>query len=217
MLRNKLFNLAGLLIVCAGISCAQKEKPLSATSGIMTQVKAGMEEATFGAGCFWCVEAVFQTLEGVDTVISGYSGGKIKNPTYREVCSGLTGHAEVARIVYDPAKITFEELLEVFWQTHDPTTLNRQGGDKGTQYRSVIFYHDEAQKELAESYKKQLDASGAWDDPIVTEISPLKDFYPAEEYHQNYYRMNQDQPYCTFVIGPKMEKFQKVFKDKIKK
>ena len=176
----------------------------------------GTDTATFGAGCFWCVEAIFQNLDGVKSVASGYSGGAIKNPSYKEICTGRTGHAEVIQIVYDPSRLTFDELLEVFWQTHDPTTLNRQGADVGTQYRSVIFYHDDKQRELAESYKKKLDASGAFDKPIVTEISPFTVFYKAEDYHQNYYNQNSDEPYCTFVIQPKLEKFKKVFKDKMK-
>lgn len=175
-----------------------------------------MEIATFGAGCFWCVEAVFQELKGVDTVISGYMGGKIPNPTYKEVCSGLTGHAEVARIHYDPTIISFKELLEVFWLTHDPTTLNRQGADVGTQYRSVIFYHNAEQQALANQYKAELDAAAAFDKPIVTEISQAEIFYVAEDYHQNYYRENGDQAYCRFVIQPKMDKFRKVFADKLK-
>ena len=175
------------------------------------------DTATFGAGCFWCVEAVFQDLDGVMSVTSGYMGGSVKNPTYKEVCTGGTGHAEVARIVYDPAKITFAELLEVFWQTHDPTTLNRQGADVGTQYRSAIFYHSEAQREEAEKYKKELDASGAWDKHIVTEITPEETFYPAEDYHQNYYNQNGEAASCQFVIRPKVDQFRKVFGDKLKK
>lgn len=174
------------------------------------------DTATFGAGCFWCVEAVFQQLKGVISVSSGYAGGKIKNPTYREVCSGLTGHAEVCRIVYDPTIIAFDELLEAFWSSHDPTTLNRQGADRGTQYRSVIFYHNENQKILAENYKLKLNQEKAFDNPVVTEISPSADFYPAEDYHQDYYNNNTDAPYCTMVIGPKLEKFRKVFKEKLK-
>jgi peptide-methionine (S)-S-oxide reductase len=174
------------------------------------------DTATFGAGCFWCVEAVFQQLDGVISVSSGYSGGKIKNPTYREVCSGLTGHAEVCQIVYDPSKISFDELLEAFWSSHDPTTLNRQGADEGTQYRSAIFYHDENQKRLAEEYKKKLNDQKAFDHPVVTEIVPFNVFYKAEDYHQNYYDQNGEQPYCQFVIAPKLEKFRKVFKDKLK-
>ncbi len=178
----------------------------------------GLAQATFGAGCFWCVEAVFQRLNGVIKVESGYSGGATKNPTYKEVCSGLTGHVEVCRIYYDPLKLKFEDLLEVFWKTHDPTTMNRQGNDVGTQYRSVIFYHDDTQKKIAEKYKAELSASGAYDAPIVTSIEPLKNYYPAEDYHQNYFNENGDkQPYCQLVVRPKVEKFEKVFKDKIKK
>jgi len=173
--------------------------------------------ATFGAGCFWCVEAVFKELDGVLTVESGYSGGKVENPTYRQVCNGETGHAEVCQIRYDPAKIGFDELLEVFWKTHDPTTLNQQGADHGTQYRSVVFHHDEKQRELAEAYKKKLDASGAFDAPIVTEIVPFTRFWKAEDYHQDYFAQNPDQPYCQMVVRPKVEKLRKVFGDKLKK
>jgi peptide-methionine (S)-S-oxide reductase len=176
----------------------------------------GMQVATFGSGCFWCTEAIFERLNGVVKVESGYAGGTVENPTYEEVCTGKTGHAEVTQITYDPKIITYDELLEVFWKTHDPTTLNRQGNDVGTQYRSVIFYHNEEQKELAENYKKELDKSGAWDNPIVTEISPVTNFYPAEGYHQDYYENNPNQGYCAFVIAPKVEKFEKVFKDKLK-
>jgi len=175
-----------------------------------------LEVATFGAGCFWCVEAVFQNLKGVESVISGYTGGHVKNPSYKEVTTGSTGHAEVTQIQYDPKKITFDELLEIFWQTHDPTTLNRQGADAGTQYRSAIFYHNEEQQLLAVKYKKELDESGAFENPIVTEITALDEFYVAEDYHQNYYNLNSDQPYCSFVIVPKLEKLKKVFKDKLK-
>lgn len=178
--------------------------------------EAGLEKATFGSGCFWCTEAIFENLNGVTSVVSGYAGGHVDNPTYEEVCTGTTGHAEVTQITYDPNIISFDELLEVFWKTHDPTTLNRQGNDVGTQYRSVIFYHNEEQKELAEKYKAELDKSGAWDDPIVTEISPFTNFYVAEEYHQDYYMNNPNQGYCAFVIAPKLEKFKKVFKDKLK-
>ena len=176
-----------------------------------------LDTATFGEGCFWCTEAVFQRLEGVIKVVSGYSGGHVKNPTYREVCTGKTGHAEVTQIIYDPSKITFDELLEVFWKTHDPTTLNRQGNDVGTQYRSVIFYHNDDQQKLAEKYKQELDNSGAFRQPIVTRIEKFTDFYPAENYHQDYYNLNSSAPYCTFVIEPKLEKFEKVFKNKLKK
>ena len=173
------------------------------------------EIATLGGGCFWCTEAVFQDINGVESVISGYSGGKIKNPAYREVCSGRTGHAEVIQITFNPSVISFEEILEIFWHVHDPTTLNRQGNDVGTQYRSVIYYHDEKQKEIAEKSKAETDATDLWEDPIVTEISPFEVFYEAEEYHQNYYKNNSVQPYCTFVITPKMAKFKKKFGDKL--
>ncbi|MCM5528195.1 peptide-methionine (S)-S-oxide reductase MsrA [Parasegetibacter sp. NRK P23] len=175
------------------------------------------DTATFGTGCFWCTEAVFEQLEGVLKVTSGYSGGHVKNPTYEQVCEKNTGHAEVVQLVYDPAVISFDELLEVFWQTHDPTTLNRQGNDVGPQYRSAIFYKDEEQKLKAEHYKKELDKAGAFNAPIVTEISPLINFYAAEQYHQDYYTNNGSQPYCNFVIRPKMEKFQKAFKEKLKR
>lgn len=176
-----------------------------------------LETATFGAGCFWCVEAVFQELEGVQKVISGYEGGDIPNPTYKQVCTGATGHAEVIQVKYDPSKISFDELLAAFWQSHDPTTLNRQGNDQGTQYRSVVFYHNEEQKKLAEKYKAELNQSGAWPNPIVTEIAPASTFYEAEDYHQNYYNLNEGQPYCAYVIRPKLDKFRKVFKEKLKK
>jgi peptide-methionine (S)-S-oxide reductase len=175
-----------------------------------------LDSATFGNGCFWCTEAVFQQLKGVDTVVSGYSGGQIKNPTYKEVCSGLTGHAEVLRIYFNPKIISYTELLEVFWYTHDPTTLNRQGNDVGTQYRSVVFYHNDEQKKLAEFYKKKLTDAKVYDQPIVTEISPIINFYPAEDYHQNYYNQHGSQPYCQFIIRPKLEKFKKAFGDKTK-
>ena len=175
-----------------------------------------MEKATFGSGCFWCTEAVFQDLEGVSGVVSGYAGGHIKNPAYREVCEGRTGHAEVVQITYDPAVVSFDTLLEIFWKTHDPTTLNRQGNDVGTQYRSVVFYHDEEQRKVATEYKEQLNASGAFGDPVITEISPLDTFYPAEAYHQNYYKNNPEQGYCSFVVRPKVEKFKKAFGDRLK-
>ncbi|MBL6446043.1 peptide-methionine (S)-S-oxide reductase MsrA [Fulvivirga sp. 29W222] len=174
------------------------------------------KKATFGAGCFWCVEAVFQQVEGIVSVESGYTGGKVKNPTYREVCSGLTGHAEVAQITYNPEVVDFEHLLEIFWKTHDPTTLNKQGADVGTQYRSAIFYHDNEQKEIAEKYKEKLDSAGFFDDPIVTEISPLKEYYKAEDYHQNYYNQNSQQPYCSYVVRPKVEKVKRLFADRLK-
>lgn len=174
------------------------------------------KEATFGAGCFWCIEACFQELKGVLDVKPGYSGGHIKNPAYKEVCSGRTGHAEVARVIYDESIISFEELLEVFWFVHDPTTLNRQGNDIGDQYRSVIFYHDDSQKEVAESYKQKLTEENVWEDPIVTLIEPINNFYPAEEYHKNYFNNNSDEPYCRAVVRPKVDKFKSVFSQKLK-
>jgi peptide-methionine (S)-S-oxide reductase len=178
-------------------------------------IKQGLEVATFGAGCFWCVEAVFQDLNGVEKVVSGYSGGDTKNPTYKEVCSGFSKHAEVTQIHFDPKVISFEELVEVFFTTHDPTTLNRQGNDRGPQYRSVIFYHDEAQKEIAERLSKEF-APQYWEDPIVTEISPFKSFWEAEKYHQNFYNDNQSYPYCRVIINPKVAKFRKMHADKLK-
>ena len=175
------------------------------------------DTATFATGCFWCTEAIFEGLKGVMKVTSGYTGGQVKNPTYKEVCTGETGHAECVQIVYEPNKITFDELLEVFFEVHDPTTLNRQGADVGTQYRSAIFYHTPEQKEKAEHYKIELNKSGAFDKPIVTEISPYSTFYKAEDYHQNYYNLNGNAPYCAYIIQPKLEKFRKVFKDQLKK
>ena len=174
------------------------------------------EKATFGAGCFWCTEAVFQQLKGVQSVVSGYSGGHVKNPTYQQVTSGRTGHAEVIQVAFDPEVISYADLLEVFWQTHDPTTPNRQGNDFGPQYRSAVFYHNDEQRQLAEHYKQKLDESGAFDAPIVTEIAPFTEFYRAESYHQNYFDANPFQPYCAMVVRPKVEKVKKVFKDKLK-
>ena len=181
-----------------------------------TTTNASLDTATFGTGCFWCTEAIFQQLKGVEKVTSGYSGGHVKNPTYEEVCSKTTGHAECLSIVYDKTKISFDELLEVFWQVHDPTTLNRQGGDAGPQYRSVIFYNSEEQKTKAEKYIVELNKSGAFNNPIVTTLEKLEVFYAAENYHQNYYNNNSEQGYCQMVIQPKLDKFQKVFKDKLK-
>ncbi len=174
------------------------------------------ETTTFGAGCFWCVEAVFQQVEGVHNVTSGYTGGTTINPNYRDVCTGTTGHAEVVQIEFDPNAIAFNELLEIFWNTHNPTTLNKQGNDVGTQYRSAVFYHSEAQREVAETSKKEMENSGTWDDPIVTEITEIDVFYPAEDYHHNYFELNPGQSYCQFVIHPKIKKFTKDFKHKLK-
>ena len=169
--------------------------------------------ATFGGGCFWCVEAVFLELKGVEKVVSGYAGGTVPNPTYEQICSGTTGHAEVIQIAFDPAVISYDQLLTVFWHVHDPTTLNRQGADVGTQYRSTIMVHNEEQRSIAEVSKAETDASGLWNDPIVTEIVLLDVFYPAESYHQDYYNRNPRQGYCSFVIAPKMQKFRKEFAD----
>lgn len=175
------------------------------------------DTATFATGCFWCTEALFEQLNGVLKVTSGYTGGNVKNPTYKEVCTGETGHAECVQIVYEPNKISYDELLEVFFEVHDPTSLNRQGADVGTQYRSAIFYHSPEQKQKADYYKNELDKSGAYDKKIVTEISPASKFYPAEDYHQEYYENNKNSnPYCSVVIRPKLEKFQKVFANKLK-
>lgn len=175
-----------------------------------------MDTATFAGGCFWCTEAIFQRLKGVYRVTSGYSGGNMANPTYEDVCTGTTGHAEATQITFNSKEITFEELLEVFWSTHDPTTLNRQGNDVGTQYRSAVFYHNEAQKKAAEYFKEKLAKENIWDKPIVTEITPFSKFYPAEGYHQDYYNNNTRQGYCSLVITPKIEKFKKVFAGKLK-
>jgi peptide-methionine (S)-S-oxide reductase len=220
---NAFLALLGFLVAVLP-SCAQpntpppKKQPMEDTTVKENPILPATEIATLANGCFWCTEAVFTELNGVIQVTSGYTGGKIKNPTYKEVCSGLTGHAECLQIVFDPAKIQFEELLEVFWETHDPTTLNRQGNDVGTQYRSAIFYHSAEQRDKAQKLKEALDKSGAFDNPIVTEITPFDVFYPAENYHQQYFELNGDSnPYCQLVIRPKLEKFRKVFKDKLKK
>ena len=174
-------------------------------------------EATLGGGCFWCTEAVFQRVRGVENVLSGYSGGTVPGkPTYREICSGRTGHAEVVRILFDPSVITFRDLLLIFMGTHDPTTLNRQGADVGTQYRSAVFYHDQAQKLEAERVIRELDAEGIWNDPIVTSLEPYKEFYKAENYHQEYFEQNPDKGYCRVVIRPKVEKFEKAFSGLLK-
>jgi peptide-methionine (S)-S-oxide reductase len=182
----------------------------------MINESKNMDTITLGAGCFWCIEAVFSELKGVESVVAGYAGGFVKNPSYKEVCSGTTGHAEVAQIIYNPSLISLGDILEVFWKTHDPTTLNRQGADVGTQYRSSIFYHNEKQGNEAKSYKVQLIDSEAWENPIVTEILPISNYSAAENYHQNYYSQNPGNSYCTFVIQPKLDKFRKVFASKLK-
>lgn len=199
-------------------SCSQREVP--AATGITHAIHTSnmqQDTITFGSGCFWCTEAIFQQVEGVIKVVSGYSGGHVVNPTYEQVCEKNTGHAEVCQLVYDPTKVSFDKLLEVFWQTHDPTTVDRQGNDVGPQYRSVIFYHDDEQRKKAEHYRDELNKANAFGSPIVTTIEPFKNFYTAENYHQDYYRNNRNQPYCYFVIRPKLEKFEKVFRDKKKK
>jgi peptide-methionine (S)-S-oxide reductase len=219
MKRNiKIISLIIFLSCIAGYGC-KEVKSINKESEMIemdSTQNSNLEKATFGGGCFWCTEAIYERVEGVHKVVSGYAGGHVKNPTYKQVCDGTTGHAEVIQISYDPAVVSYDELLEIFFKTHDPTTLNRQGADVGTQYRSVIFYHNDEQKKKAEYYKAALDKSGAWDNPIVTEILPLTNYYPAEDYHQDYYENNSNQGYCAFVIGPKVEKFEKVFKDKLK-
>jgi methionine-S-sulfoxide reductase len=178
---------------------------------------AQMDTITLGGGCFWCIEAIYNSLKGVEKVTSGYSGGKLANPTYREVCSGETGHAEVVEIVFDPRQTSTEEILKVFFTVHDPTTLNRQGADVGTQYRSVIYYHNKSQEEVAKAVIEALNKAKVFDRPIVTKVEPAAKFYMAEDYHQEYYRLHKSEPYCRIVIQPKFEKFEKVFKDRIKK
>ncbi len=176
----------------------------------------GLQKATFGTGCFWCTEAMYESLDGVIAAVSGYEGGDVVDPSYKAVCTGTTGHAECVEVTYDPTKVTYPELLEAFFRSHDPTTLNRQGADVGTQYRSVVFYHTDEQRQLAERAKKELNDVKAYDKPIITEISPATTFYEAEAYHQNYFAQNPEQGYCAFVIAPKLEKFRKVFKEKMK-
>ena len=176
-----------------------------------------IETITLGSGCFWCTEAIYQRLEGVVKVTSGYSGGHVDNPTYEQVCDKTTGHAEVCQIVYDTTKISLDDILSVFWKTHDPTTPNQQGNDVGPQYRSAVFFHNDHQRDVAQKYITQLTAAKAWDKPIITEVTAFSKFYSAESYHQNYYNDNANQGYCRYVIGPKLEKFEKVFKAKLKK
>jgi peptide-methionine (S)-S-oxide reductase len=210
----KLFTALFLTTVMGGCVAETQTNKMSAS---IMNVTEKTDTATFATGCFWCTEALFEQLNGVLNVTSGYSGGKTANPTYEEVSSGQSGHAECVQIVYEPGKISYDELLEAFFQSHDPTSLNRQGADEGTQYRSAIFYHNSGQKEKAEYYKEQLNKAGAYNKPIVTEVAPFAKFYPAENYHQEYYRLNKySNPYCAAVIRPKLEKFQKVFAKKLK-
>lgn len=219
--RTYLFSLFAFIIF--GCSNAQEKTTevnqadsTKKTTNTEQQNNKKMSEATFGAGCFWCIEACFKELKGVQSVKSGYCGGTKKDPTYEEVCTGRTGHAEVARVVYDSTVISFDELLEVFWYVHDPTQLNRQGNDIGTQYRSAVFYHNEEQQKTAEAYKKKLTDEKVWDKPIVTEITPISTFYPAEKYHDNYLELNPENMYCQSVVRPKVDKFKKVFASKLK-
>ena len=212
---KKAINLFGFLISLVSLFACANGIPENKIEVKRQTMSLNTDTITFGAGCFWCVEAIFQSLHGVLSVESGYSGGEVVNPTYKAVCAGSTGHAEVCQIVYDTTAISFEELLEVFWQTHDPTTLNRQGNDVGSQYRSAIFYHNDSQKEKAIFYKKKLQET-VFDSPIVTEITPFTNFYKAENYHQDYFSLNGEQPYCQMVIAPKVEKFKKAFGSKLK-
>ena len=222
--RNMIVVLSIAALAAGGILMAETKTTDEKTTGKSAEETAAgkdapdakLEKVTFGSGCFWCTEAFFSELKGVKSAVSGYSGGRVLNPTYEQVCTGATGHAEVVQVTYDPAIISFPELLEVFWYTHDPTTLNRQGPDVGTQYRSAIFYHTDEQRKQAEHYKEKLDQSGAFDAPIVTQITKFQRFYPAEDYHQEYYAENPRAAYCRAVIHPKMKKFHKVFKDKLK-
>lgn len=225
---NKLILSIFVLLQSIGLqSCGQsnntQEKKLLAikeTKNIDMQTETNVNDTTasivLGGGCFWCVEAQYLMLDGVQKVESGYAGGNTENPTYKEVCTGLTNHAEVVKITYDPRKLSFDDILYAFWQSHDPTTLNRQGNDEGTQYRSVVFYSTEEEKQKTEAYIKKLNEEKAFDNPVVTQVAPLTKFYIAEDYHQNYYNNNKTQGYCMFVVGPKVEKFKKIFKDKLK-
>lgn len=201
------------------VSCQAKEKKYTVQEykePIKMNIQEGKEVATFAGGCFWCTEAIFQEVKGVEKVVSGYTGGFIKNPAYREVCNGTTGHAEAIQITFNPDLVSYEDLLEIFFGTHDPTTLNRQGADVGTQYRSEVFYHSEAQKEKAENYIQWIEKEKLYNKPIVTKVSPASEFYVAEEYHQDYYSQNSQQGYCQMVIAPKLEKLRKYYKSKLK-
>lgn len=214
-------TIKGLSLVLSLIfsSCTAKEKPIvkeEFKEPVKVKVEKGMEIATFAGGCFWCTEAVFLEIKGVEKVVSGYIGGKTKNPTYKDICTGETGHAEAIQITFNPNEVAYEDLLEVFFGTHDPTTLNRQGADVGTQYRSEIFYHTDAQKTKAENYIQFLEKEKLYDKKIVTKVSSATEFYPAEEYHQNYYNQNSSQGYCQMVIAPKLEKLRKYYKSKLK-
>ena len=214
--KTPLLVLVGLVLSLQ--SCGQGKKTTTSqttkTSPSMNNVN--LDTITLGGGCYWCIEAVYQRLDGVQTVESGFSGGTMKNPSYRDVCTGATGHAEVVQITYDKAKTSLDEIFKVFFTVHDPTTLNRQGNDEGTQYRSAIFYRNEEQKKAAEDIIKALTEAKIYSDPIVTEVTPFTVFYKAEDYHQDYYNQHGSQPYCQLVVRPKVEKFEKVFKDRVK-
>jgi peptide-methionine (S)-S-oxide reductase len=210
---SKIFLSAFMLTFVTVLSTLYAQQPNNPTN---TMNSPDLEEATFGAGCFWCVEAIFEEVKGVKSVVAGYAGGEIKNPTYRQVSSGSTKHAEVTRLTFDPSVVSYEQLLEVLWHTHNPTTKNRQGADVGPQYRSVIFYHNEEQKKIAEKSLAKTDQSDLWEDPIVTEIEPISNYSKAENYHQNYYENNPNAGYCTVVIAPKLKKFRKEFSHMLK-
>lgn len=214
-------SIKGLSLILSLVfsACTAKEKPVvkeEFKEPIKLKVAEGMEIATFAGGCFWCTEAVFLDIKGVEKVVSGYIGGSTKNPTYKEICTGTTGHAEAIQITFNPAEVAYEDLLEIFFATHDPTTLNRQGADVGTQYRSEVFYHSLEQKEKAENYISLIENEKLYDKKVVTKVSSATVFYPAEEYHQNYYNQNSSQGYCQMVIAPKLEKLRKYYKSKLK-
>lgn len=212
---KNLLSIPFIMLLCISCNSAQNTSQKMQTAVSTESSPSGQTEiATLGGGCFWCVEAVYQELKGVLKVESGYTGGRITDPTYKEVCSGMTGHAEVVQVTFDPVQVSYADVLRVFFSVHDPTTLNRQGNDVGTQYRSVIYYHSEQQRDMAETIKKE--AAEAWDNPVVTEISAAEKFYKAEDYHQNYYRENPNQGYCSFIITPKLKKFREKFADKLK-
>lgn len=214
---SKLSTLFSVVLLNVLFACAnEKPTPVPAFHSTMHHSSTELDTATLGGGCFWCIEAVYELVNGVVSVESGYSGGTIANPTYKHVCEGTTGHAEVCRVTFDPSVVSYEEILRMFFSAHDPTTLNRQGNDIGTQYRSVIFTRSPHQRETALAYIKQLNSSGAWSNPIVTEVVDEAPFYKAEEYHQNYFEQNGGQPYCAFVVRPKVEKFKKQFSDKLR-
>ena len=220
-----MYNYFGRLLILGSffsiLACSYPSRTTSTNKASMQNANVefpeGKELATIGGGCFWCLEAVYQRMEGVEKIASGYCGGRTQKPTYKEVCSGLSGHAEVVQITYDPKKVSYAEILEVFWRIHDPTTLNRQGNDVGTQYRSAIFYHNDSQKEIAQKSIEAVKEAELWAGTITTEVSKLDIFYAAESYHQDYYNNNSSEGYCVYVVAPKVEKFKKLFKDKLKK